>query len=255
VAVLLNDGSGALLPPVTFSTGTGPNAVAVGDLDGDGKADLAVANRGMNTSQGTPAGGDVAILLNHGSGAFVAKNYPAGPSPTALALGDLDGDGKGDLAVVSGTGVIVLINGGKGTFPTPVSYAAGTNPYAVAIGDLNGDAKPDLALSNGGASVAFNVGDGTFTAAVNYRYAGGYDSLVIGDVNGDGHPDLATYSSYCGGVALALNGGKGTFTTFVVVGQQYRLASEAKLADLNGDGKLDLVVPHLDSIGVFLNAR
>jgi len=258
VAVLLNDGSGALLPPVTFSTGSGPIAVVVGDLDGDGKGDLAVANRGTaNTSDGTLAGGDVAILLNQGSGAFVATNYAAGPSPTALALGDLDGDGKGDLAVASGTGVTVLINGGKGTFPTPVSYAAGTNPLAVAIGDLNADAKPDLALTRGGgASVAFNAGNGTFTAAVNYKYVAGYGPLVIGDVNGDGHPDLVGPGDYdCGGVALALNGGKGTFPTAVIVGQQYRYVPEARLADLNGDGKLDLVVPHVDSVGVFLNAR
>ena len=264
VAVLLNDGSGALLPPMTFSTGSGPLAVALGDLDGDGKADLAVANRGTYTPAGMPVNGDVAILLNRGSGVFVATNYAAGPGPTAVALGDLDGDGNSDLAVASGTGVIVLINGGKGTFPAPVSYAAGTNPNAVAIGDLNGDAKPDLALgrgdaasgSQGGASVAFNVGNGTFTAAVNYKYAAGYGSLVIGDVDGDGHPDLAgPAGSDCGGAALALNGGKGTFPTVAVVGQQDGFVPEVRLADLNGDGKLDLVVPHGESVGVFLNAR
>jgi hypothetical protein len=257
VAVLLNDGRGALLPPVSFSTGTGPAAVAVGDLDGDGRADLAIANRGRGTDQGTFVGGDVAILLNQGSGAFVATNYAAGASPTALALGDLDGDGKADLAVASGTGVSVLINGGKGTFPVPASYAAGTNPYAVAIGDLNGDGKADLALGRGdGASVAFNLGSGTFTAAVNYKYEASFGSLVIGDVNGDGHPDLASPAGYdCGGVALALNNAKGTFPTLVVVGQQEGFAPEARLADLNGDGKLDLVVPHGQSVGVFLNAR
>ena len=120
---------------------------------------------------GTVIDADVAVLLNMGSGTFVAANYPAGASPIAVALGDLNGDGKPDIAAASGTSVSVLLNGGNGTFGAPASYGAGTRPASIAMGDLNGDGKPDIAVSNpsiGGASVLLNVGNGTFAAAVNY---------------------------------------------------------------------------------------
>src|SRR5581483_6742235 len=146
VSVLFNDGSGTLLSPVSFATGTAPDTVALGDLNGDGKADLAVANRG--TWDGSQwSGGDVGVLLNMGGGTFVAANYPAGVSPVSVAMADLNGDGKADLAVASGTGVSVLLNNGNGTFGAPASYGSGTNPGSVAAGDLNGDGKIDLAVS------------------------------------------------------------------------------------------------------------
>jgi hypothetical protein len=147
VSVLFNSGSGTLLSPVSFATGTGPAWVALGDLNGDGKADLAVANRGSyNGSEWV--GGDVAVLLNMGGGTFVAANYPAGASPVSVAMADLNGDGKADLAVASGTGVSVLLNNGNGTFGAPTSYGSGTNPFSVAAGDLNGDGKIDLAVGS-----------------------------------------------------------------------------------------------------------
>ena len=90
-----------------------------------------------------------AVLLNMGGGTFVAANYPAGASPVSVAMADLNGDGKADLAVASGTGVSVLLNNGNGTFGAPASYGSGTNPVSVAAGDLNGDGKIDLAV--GGA--------------------------------------------------------------------------------------------------------
>ena len=89
-------------------------------------------------------------------------------------MADLNGDGKADLAVASGTGVSVLLNNGNGTFGAPASYGSGTNPSSVAAGDLNGDGKIDLAVGSGDrASVLLNLGNGTFAAAVNYDYAVG----------------------------------------------------------------------------------
>jgi hypothetical protein len=115
-----------------------------------------------------------------------------------VAVADLNGDGRADLAVASGTGVSVLLNNGNGTFGAPASYGSGINPASVAAGDLNGDGKIDLAVSNkDGGSVLLNLGNGTFAAAVNYTFAGPYNDsgpLVIGDLNGDGRADLVAGS-------------------------------------------------------------
>jgi hypothetical protein len=259
VSVFFNSGSGTLLPPVSFATGTGPVWVAIGDLNGDGKADLAVANRGAPNGSEL-VGGDVAVLLNMGGGTFVAANYPAGASPISVAMADLNGDGKADLAVASGAGVSVLLNNGNGTFGAPASYGSGTNPFSVAAGDLNGDGKLDLAVGGTDrASVLLNLGNGTFAAAVNYSYAAtpynGSGLVVIGDLNGDGRPDLAgnTLTDPCSAVAVLLNQGNGVFGAPSYVPASNSSPSSVTLGDLNGDGKLDLVVPNGDGVAVLLN--
>lgn len=258
VSVFFNGGSGVLLSPVSFATGTAPDWVALGDLNGDGEADLAVANRGWwDGSQWS--GGDVGVLLNMGGGTFVAANYPAGVSPVSVAMADLNGDGKADLAVASGTGVSVLLNNGNGTFGAPASYGSGTNPFSVAAGDLNGDGKIDLAVSNraGGASVLLNIGNGTFAAAVNYSYPtnpyNGSGTVVIGDLNGDGRPDLVgnTFTDTCNAIAVLLNQGSGVFgaPSYILPTNPFSVT----LGDLNGDAKLDLAVPNGDGVAVLLN--
>ena len=259
VSVLFNSGNGILLAPVSFATGTGPVWVALGDLNGDGKTDLAVANQGSNNGTGM-VGGDVAVLLNMGGGTFVAANYPAGASPVSVAMADLNGDGKADLAVASGTGVSVLLNNGNGTFGAPASYGSGTSPSSVAAGDLNGDGKLDLVVGNGNrASVLLNLGNGTFAAAVNYDFAAGYTGtqpVAIGDLNGDGRPDLAAgaVADPCSSVAVLLNQGSGVFGAPSYVPTPTSNQSSVTLGDLNGDGKLDLVVPNGDGVAVLLNA-
>jgi VCBS repeat-containing protein len=116
--------------------------VAVGDFNGDGKQDLAVAN--YNTS-------NVSVLLGTGTGAFQgAISYAAGRLPRAVAVGDFNGDGKQDLAVANHLSdtVSVLLGSGAGTFASAVPYAAGEGPDSVAVGDFNGDGKQDLAVAN-----------------------------------------------------------------------------------------------------------
>ncbi len=259
VSVLFNGGSGTFLTPVSFATGTAPAWVALGDLNGDGKNDLAVANRGSyNGSEWV--GGDVGVLLNMGGGTFVAANYPAGASPVSVALADLNGDGKAELAVASGTGVSVLLNNGNGSFGAPAGYGSGTNPFSVAAGDLNGDGKIDLAVGGTDrASVLLNLGNGAFAAAVNYGYAStpynGSGWVVLGDLNGDGRPDLAgnTLTDPCSAVAVLLNQGSGVFGAPSYVPASNSSPSSLTLGDLNGDGKLDLIVPNGDGVAVLLN--
>jgi hypothetical protein len=129
-------------PARSYPTGSFPRSVATGDLNGDGKPELATANFGASS---------VSVLLNRGDGSFQAKlDNATGLGPASVAIGDLNGDGKPDLATGNPDeyAVSVLVNRGDGGFQAKLDYATGRGPASVAIGDLNGDDKPDLATAN-----------------------------------------------------------------------------------------------------------
>jgi alpha-tubulin suppressor-like RCC1 family protein len=214
VSILLSDGTGAFGSATNFDVGRSPYSVAIGDLNGDGKPDVAVANLGND---------NVSILLGDGTGAFgVATNFGVGGLPFSVAIGDLNGDGKPDLAVANlGTdNVSILLGDGTGAFSSATNFAVGSGPVSgpvsVAIGDLNGDGKPDLAVANANSndvSILLNTGDGAFGPATNFAVGSSPTSVAIGDLNGDGKPDLAVANNTSNNVSVLLN-----TTTFDPVG-------------------------------------
>jgi hypothetical protein len=223
-----------------YPVGQGPDSIAIGDLNGDGKPDLVSANPKTDTSRDT-----VSVLLNRGDGSFRAKrNYRTGATPLAVAIGDLNGDGKPDLATANlgANTVSVLLNRGNGSFPDKRDYRTGDFPQSVAIGDLNADGKPDLATANltaGTISVLLNRGGGSFQAMRGYAAGDSPQSVAIGDLNGDGKPDLATANHRT--VSVFVNRGDGSFQARREHATPY-LAFSVSIDDLNGDGKQDLVV-------------
>src|SRR5437588_211566 len=133
-------------PATNFAVGSRPHSVVIGDLNGDGKPDLAVANAFSHT---------VSILLGTGTGSFeAATDFAVGSNPYSVAIGDLNGDGKPDLATanVGSNTVSILLGTGTGSFGAATDFAVGLTPLSVAIGDLNGDGKPDLATTNVGST-------------------------------------------------------------------------------------------------------
>src|SRR5206468_3870493 len=160
-------------------------SVAIGDLNGDGPPDLAVANRDSKS---------VSVLLGNGDGTFAAAaSFAVGTSPQSVAIADLSDDGRLDLAVANagshnvsvllgiGDGrpdlavgslgsddISVLLGKGDGTFGTAASFAAGHLPGSVAIGDLNDDGSLDVAAAGPGLSVLLGNGDGTLRPYVGY---------------------------------------------------------------------------------------
>jgi hypothetical protein len=139
VSILLGNGDGTFQTALNYPAGTVCFSVAVGDFNGDGKPDLAVANS------------SVSVLLGNGDGTFqAAVNYLAGPYSTSVAVGDFNGDGKLDLALTdeSGSSASVLVGNGDGTFQPAVSFGTGAEPVSIAVGDFNGDGKADLAIAN-----------------------------------------------------------------------------------------------------------
>ncbi|MFZ0948447.1 MAG: FG-GAP-like repeat-containing protein [Candidatus Sulfotelmatobacter sp.] len=277
VSVFLGKGNGTFRPPVTYSSG-GQSAVsvAVADVNGDGKLDLLVANQsGENNGDGS-----VGVLLGNGNGTFRPPvTYDAGDSVTSsLAVADLKGNGKQDLVVTnSGHATVnVLLGNGDGTFQAAVVYSTGGEiPVSVAVADVNGDGKPDLIVANwysGTLGVLLGNGDGTFQAAATYSSGGSSpDSVVAKDVNGDGKLDLvaancgSSQNSYgCGEtdgvVSVLLGHGDATFQPAVAFSSGAFNDISVAVADVNGDGKLDILVGNQGggnngdgSVGVLLN--
>jgi hypothetical protein len=240
-----------------YRAGPGPNAATIGDFNNDGVLDIAVAN--ACGDRFCDNNGTVKVLLGNGDGTFAeGKKYRSARSgnSVALATADFNNDGNLDVAVVN-TGiningdVSVILGDGKGGFGRPASFAPGGVPLFVATGDFNHDGKMDMAvtLNNPGeVSVLLGKGDGTFLPAVTYAVEIGPQGLAVADVNGDGNPDLLVVNE-CGHVdgcrqgtvSVLFGNGDGTFqpqTSYFVGIFPLTVA----VADMNGDGKPDLVL-------------
>jgi hypothetical protein len=227
----------------SYATGSGPNSVAIGDLNGDGKLDLVTGNIG---AYGEPEGSTVSVLLNRGDGSFEAnRDYGTGAAPVSVAIGDLNGDGKLDLATANfdPDTVSVLLGRGDGSFQSKLDYRTGRDPSSIVIGDVNSDGQPDLATADIGAdtvSVLLNRGGGGFVLNAHYQTGSGPFSVAIGDLNGDGMPDMAPANyPHASTVSVLLNAGDGSF----LARRDYRAGSNPSsvaIGDLNGDGKPDL---------------
>ena len=194
---------------------------------------------------------------------FGRADFPVGTSANSVAMGDFNGDGVIDLAVVNEADntVSVLLGKSDGTFAPQVTYATGLGPLAIVTGDFNGDGNLDLAVTNGGCilsrdltlqcdgstvSILLGNGDGSFRPHFEYATGNHPSSVAAGDFNGDGKLDLAITSTQGGGVFVLLGNGNGTFQTplqYAAAGSQSAIVADSVIvADFNGDGKLDLAV-------------
>ena len=194
ISVMLGEAGGKFHAAVNYSSG-GESAysITVADVNGDGKLDLVVANGCFGSDCST---GSVGVLLGNGDGTFKnAKTYRSGAASVFgahVAVGDLNGDGKLDLAVANtgagcGNGcpeglIGILLGNGDGTFKKAKTYPTGGFDAIgwVEIADVNGDKKPDLVVANycatqcsyppveGSVGVLLGKGNGTFEAVKTY---------------------------------------------------------------------------------------
>ncbi|MGH8128701.1 MAG: FG-GAP-like repeat-containing protein [Gammaproteobacteria bacterium] len=258
LSVLLNTGQGGFGAPMvlTLPSGAGDiDAVAAGDVNGDGKADIVTADNS----------GHLYTFLGNGDDSFQAPvtSTIASSEVDGLALGDVNGDGTPDVAVAEyGANQVQICTGdGTGAFDcsaeTPLSMHY---PYRVKLTDLNGDGKLDLVATTGTADPTISgagdayvyLGDGTggFGASPSATlpvvdFAWG---IAVGDVNDDGHPDLV-FGSGGNEVSVFTGNGDGTFGAAATYASGVSSDSEpyfVALADVNGDGHPDIVAANVE---------
>jgi 6-phosphogluconolactonase (cycloisomerase 2 family) len=238
----------------SYATGESPYSGAIGDLNNDGYADMAVANMADHT---------MSVYLNNKDGTFTPQTvYATGQDPYAVAIGDVNNDGYADLAVANNNSsfVSVYINNKDGTFAAEADYASNSSGTSVAIGDLNNDGWADMVINNGygdAATVFINDGDGTFAAGVNYTTGTAPSYVAMGDLNNDGYKDIVTSNWGTNIISVLINDKDGTFAAkadYTIGG----IRSEAlAIADFNHDGYADIAATSTNAavVSILINDK
>ncbi len=260
-----------------LNVGSLPHTATLGDVNGDGRPDIVTSLQGE---------GKVSVELNitpAGSAKpqfALPQTFGVGSVNTWVAIEDYNFDGKFDIAcsnVASNTITVLMNNTTRGSmmvsFPTRIDLGTGVRPRAVVAVDLNQDGRPDLVTANQGSnsiSVFMNntpAGSPTasFASAQEVTVTDGPVGLAADDFNGDGRKDLAVLGEFSNDVTVLLNNTIAGHQTFSISSSGKFATGKGPrgiaIADLNGDGKLDLAVANdaqedgvTNTISVLLNA-
>ena len=244
--------SGLFAPYAAVSTGSWPEAVQTGDVNGDGLIDVV-----LTTSYYFDPEHDfkLYVFLQQPDGVLAppviyATNSAYSNRARSIAIGDLNGDGRQDVVLGNYTNIEVFLQGPDGVLMPSVIYAT-PMAWIIKIGDVNNDGRADvvgLDWSSNSVAVFLQNANGTLDPAVMYSAPhDGYNDLDLGDVNGDGLTDIVVMSGQILGanVVVLTQGPTGGFNPLV----SYSVAPGVlghgvAVGDVNGDGRNDVVVTY-----------
>lgn len=235
---------GPMLFAAMQQTAVGPGPLVVADFAGRGKLDIAVVQ----------ADASLDILLGNGDGTFQQPVSYGKFSASSMVAGDFNNDGNLDLVLVGGSELEIFLGKGDGSFSAPMTFrmalAAGSSPSAMVTGDFDGDGNLDVAMANAPASgqgsvlILLGKGDGTFETGSAFASGADPESLAVGDFNRDGKLDIA-YQDFNNTICMLLGNGDGNFGSGQCLSGSLlpprSSGVEIATADVNGDGKLDLI--------------
>jgi hypothetical protein len=246
-------------PRVNFAVGSSPRGIAVRDLDGDGKPEIVTANWGNST---------ISVLRNLGTTGIITTNsfapavqFASGADCGAVAIADLDGDGKPDVVTVNETnsnnGAVSVFRNvstlGNIAFAPRVDFPGPIYSYQLAIGDMDGDGKLDVVFVSfaDGQSVSVyrntsTPGNITFASRIDFGLGGWGNSVALGDLDGHGKPDVAAVTQYSSQLSLFRNISTSGIFTNTSLAARLDFASGSSpygvaIGDLDGDGRPDIV--------------
>ena len=247
VSILVGDGTGGFPGAVhAYRSGSGPLALTMAELNGDGNPDLVAANQSSK---------DISVLLGNGGGTFESTaNYGVSAQLTDVVAADFNRDGSPDLAATKYTSagtVAVLLNDGDGSFGAPTDFTAIGFPSSLAAADFNGDGNQDLFVLSWGTMAVLLMGDGGggFSTGANFG-TGGADgaAAIVGDFNDDKKVDVAVANYGSHDVSIGLGNGLGGFSPAAKYAAG-NFPHSVAVGDFNGDGKQDLVVANSSVAG------
>jgi hypothetical protein len=253
VSVLIGNGDGTFQAAQNYEAGPGPNSVAVGEFNGDGFEDLAVADYGAYPDRSNT----VSILLGNGNGTFGAPQaFQVGHAAACVSIGDFNRDSRSDLAVCNynDNNVSILLGNGNGTFQAAGTVAVGAAPWMIVVEDFTGDQIPDMIVSGHWSDIVSVVrgnGDGTFRPHVWYVTGRGPTGIALADFNGDGKRDVVTTNYLATTVSVLFGNGDGTLQAAQNFGVDLAPMSVVA-ADFNGDGQPDLATANYFSSSVLV---
>lgn len=244
-SVLLGNGDGTFQSPIQYQQSVGSDSpefysLAVADFNNDGNIDIVLS---------LPSVGVWPLLLGNGDGTFATPIYLSGSGPIFVSA-DFNGDGNVDIAA---SGTALLFGNGDGTFQAPLAPPNLQGFYPSFTADFNRDGKPDLSgnSSSGTSEVALSNGDATFTLLPAFSQ----NVVAVADLNGDGYPDVVYRTAGSNNLpqtGVMSGNGDGTFSSPVNVFAPADYL-EALAADMNGDGRPDLLFVNYYGVGVLLN--